>query len=458
MTPFVVDYLCCRRNLLELIQCYMWNKKAPINGAFSFSSMLYSFFVVLLYILYRKNILTFKGFWANVLVTKPKDLEQEPLKMNITKKIEKRIRQNEIKVNPLEEKKHIEDTGEILIDIKPSGRKENWSKLKIQSRRVWKLFKIARETIDPEIISADALQRLYESGDILTFKCNYTKGTRKLHQAWFSRNKFDPLSAHRKGILMFAQTSRVMDKILEQAPNTRFIFLTCTTKNVKAPDVSKEVDRYYTAFRRIFGTGKEVIADARKFNRQIDGTIKELEVTYREVSKDTYHLHAHLILAVKPTYFLPQNYMTQKKMRELWAKAADLNYDPFVFIETIKGHGQALKKAVAEISKYPTKPTSILSLSEDLGAEVLANLQRALFNRRLITFTGIFRKVRRELKLQDIEAHNLIHIDEEGISEDEQGDKIEFHIFRWSSSLREYVCLSGKIVDEMDTEEREKQV
>ena len=377
--------------------------------------------------------------------------------MNILSKIKKRINQNRELVNSSAQNiETIDDTGEILIDIKPSGRKENWSKLKIQSRKVWRLFKIARGK-DKSVISADALQRLYESGDILKFKCNYTKGTRKLHQAWFSRNKFDPLSAHRKGILMFAQTSRVMDVILERSPNTRFIFLTCTTKNVKAPDITKEVDRYYIAFRRIFGTGKEVIADARKFNKQIDGTIKELEITYQKVG-DTYHLHAHLILAVKPTYFLPQNYMTQKKIRQLWAKAADLNYDPFVFIETIKGHGNALKKAVAEISKYPTKPTSILKLSEEQGAEVLANLQRALFNRRLITFTGIFRKIRKELKLQDIENHNLIHIDEEGISEDEKGDRIEFHIFRWSSSLREYVCLPYKVVEEMDAEEREKQV
>lgn len=377
--------------------------------------------------------------------------------MNIIKKIKKRIRQNEIKVNSSAQNvETVTDTGEILIDVKPSGRKENWKKLKIQSRKVWKLFKVARSK-DSSVISASALQRLYESGDVLTFKCNYTKGTRKLHQAWFSRNKFDPLSAHRKGILMFFQTSRVMDKILEQAPNTRFIFLTCTTKNVKASDIEKELDRYYVGFRRIFGTGKEVISAAREFNKQIDGTIKELEVTFNK-KEDSYHIHAHIILAVKPAYFLPQNYMKQKAIRQLWAKAADLDYDPFVFIETIKGHGNALKKAVAEISKYPTKPTSILSLSEDLGAEVLSNLQRALYNRRLITFTGIFRKIRKELRLQDIENHNLIHIDEEGISEDEKGDKIEFHIFRWSSSLREYICLPYKVVEEMDAEQYQKQV
>lgn len=379
--------------------------------------------------------------------------------MNITKKIKRRIRQNEIKVNSSAQNINIEtvtDTGEILIDIKPSGRKENWSKLKVQSRRVWKLFKIARAK-DYSLISADALQRLYESGDILTFKCNYTKGTRKLHQAWFSKNKFDPLSAHRKGILMFAQTSRVMDVILERNPNTRFIFLTCTTKNVKAPDIEKELDRYYVGFRRIFGTGKEVISAARKFNKQLAGTIKELEITYNK-KEDSYHIHAHIVLAVKPAYFLPQNYMTQKAIRQLWAEAAELNYDPFVFIETIKGHGNALRKAVAEISKYPTKPTSILSLSEELGAEVLSNLQRALYSRRLITFTGVFRKVRRELKLQDIESHNLIHIDENGISEDEQGDKIEFHIFRWSNSLREYICSPYKVVEEMDAEQYQKQV
>lgn len=377
--------------------------------------------------------------------------------MNNQDKIKEIISEGKIKVNPLEEKKHIEDTGEILVDVKPSGRKEQWGKLKRKSRMMWGLLDLAHEE-NSEVISADALQRFYESGDVLIFKHNHTKGTKKLHQAFFSKHKLDPLSAHRKGLILFAQTNKVVDLILERQPGTRFIFLTLTTRNVKADDVlsapeviNAELDRYYTGFRRIFGTGKEVIKEARDFNKQVEGTIKYVELSFND-EEDSYHVHAHILLAVKPSYFAPQHYLTQDKLRELWMKAADLDYEPFVNVQAVHGYGNQLKKTIAEISKYPLKPASVLNLPKEKGAEVVGNIQLGLFNRRLVTFTGIFRQIRRELKLQDIEAHSLIHVDDEGISEDEKGDFIEFYIYRYSASLGDYVCSPYALVKALDEE------
>ena len=377
--------------------------------------------------------------------------------MNITKKIEERIRQNELKVNPLKEKKYVEDTGEILEDIKPSGRKEQWGKLKRKSRMMWGLLDLAHEE-NPEIISESTLQRFYESGDTLIFKHNHTKGTKKLHQAFFSKHKLDPLSAHRKGLILFAQTLKVVDLIMERKLGTRFIFLTLTTRNVKADDVlsapeaiKAELDRYYVGFRRIFGTGKEVISAARDFNKQVEGTIKYVELSFND-EEDSYHVHAHILLAVKPSYFAPQHYLTHDKLRELWMKAADLDYEPFVNVQAVHGYGNQLRKTIAEISKYPLKPASVLNLPKERGAEVVGNIQLGLFGRRLVTFTGIFRQIRRELKLQDIEAHNLIHVDDEGLSEDEKGDFVEFYIYRYSASLGEYVCSPHALVKSLDDE------
>ena len=378
--------------------------------------------------------------------------------MNITKRTKKSISPKQAKVNTTaKEIETIDNTGEILEDIKPSGRKEQWGKLKRKSRMMWGLLDLARRK-DESIISAGALQRFYESGDVLLFKHNHTKGTKKLHQAFFSKHKLDPLSAHRKGLILFAQTTKVVDLILARKPSTRFIFLTLTTRNVKADDVmsapeviNKELDRYYTGFRRIFGHSSEVISAARDFNKQIEGTIKYVELSYNN-EEDSYHVHAHILLAVKPDYFLPQHYMTHEKLRELWAKAADLDYLPFVNVQTVKGYGNQLKGAIAEISKYPLKPASVLDLPKEKGAEVVGNIQLGLFNRRLITFTGIFRQIRRELKLQDIETHSLIHVDEEGISEDEKGDFIEFYVYRYSASLGDYVCSPYSVVKALDEE------
>ena len=371
-----------------------------------------------------------------------------------TKKI---ISANESKVNSQieRERETIDDTGEVLIDIRPSGRREKWGTLKRKSRMMCGLLALARKE-NPEIISESALQN--ESGDVLIFKHNYTKGTKKLHQAFFSKHKLDPLSAHRKGLILFAQTSKVVDLIMARKPNTRFIFLTLTTRNVKADDalsapevISAELDRYYTGFRRIFGHSSEVVSAARDFNKQIEGTIKYIELSYND-EEDSYHVHAHILLAVSPSYFLPQHYMTHEKLRELWAVAADLDYLPFVNVQTVKGYGNQLRGAIAEISKYPLKPASVLNLPKEKGAEVVGNIQLGLFGRRLVTFTGIFRQIRRELKLQDVETHSLIHVDEDGVSEDEQGDFVEFYAYRYSASLGDYVCLPYVVVKAQDEE------
>ena len=370
------------------------------------------------------------------------------------KEHKERISQNLENVNPLAEKNYVEDTGEILRDKKPSGKIENWKKYKKQSRKVYRLFCKAREQ-DNHVISANALASIRDCGDILTFKVNLTKQESKLHQAFFCKNKFCPICARRRSKLLAYQTSRVVDRILAEDPTARFLFLTLTTKNVSGSEVSKEVDRYCESIRRIFNNGKGSLSGtAKKFREQVLGTIRHIEATFnikRDKDGQGYHIHGHILIAVKGSYFLPENYLTQKEFQMMWKQAARLDYDPVVHIKVIKGHGQDLKKAIIEVSKYPTKPANILDLPEEKAVEVLSNLQYGLYNRRLVTFTGLFRKYRRELKLEDIEKANLIHVGDEETT-DEHGDHIEYHVFRWCQSLEEYICAKYQTVQKLDFE------
>lgn len=370
------------------------------------------------------------------------------------KEYKERISQNLENVNPLAEKNYVEDTGEILRDKKPSGRIENWKRYKKQSKKVYRLFRKAKEQ-DDSIISANALNSLRDCGDVLTFKVNLTKQESKLHNAFFCKNKFCPICARRRSKLLAYQTSRVVDRILAEELTARFLFLTLTTKNVSGSEVSKEIDRYCESIRRIFNNGKGSLSGiAKKFREQVLGIIRHIETTFnikRDKDGQGYHVHAHILVAVKGSYFLSENYLTQKEFQEMWKQAARLDYDPIVDIRPIKAHGQDLKKAIIEVSKYPTKPANILDLPEDKAVEVLSNLHYGLFNRRLVTFTGSFRKYRRELKLEDIERANLIHVDDEETI-DEHGDHIEFHIFRWCNSLGEYICAKYQTVQELDFE------
>ena len=381
--------------------------------------------------------------------------------MNKTNKTKEIIGQNQVKVNSsAKEIETVTDTGEILRDKKPSGRIEHWHKYKKQSRKVYRLFRKAKEQ-DDGVISANALASIRDCGDVLTFKVNLTKQESKLHQAFFCKNKFCPICARRRSKLLAYQTSKVVDRILAEDSTARFLFLTLTTKNVSGSEVSKEVDLYCESVRRIFNNGKGSLSGiAKKFREQVLGTIRHIEATFN-IKKDEngqgYHIHGHILIAVKGSYFLPENYLTQKEFQTMWKQAARLDYDPIVHIKVIKGHGQDLKKAIIEVSKYPTKPANILDLPEEKAVEVLSNLQYGLYNRRLVTFTGLFRKYRRELKLEDIEKANLIHVGDEETT-DEHGDHIEYHVFRWCQSLEEYICAKYQVVQELDFEFfREKQ-
>ena len=67
----------------------------------------------------------------------------------------------------------------------------------------------------------------------------------------------------------------------------------------------------------------------------------------------------------------------------------------------------------------------------------------------MVGHTGIFFKLRRELKLEDIETADLLKIDDE---ETEEEGTYEYHVFRWSYSMKEYICAPYQLVKSMDEE------
>ena len=358
-----------------------------------------------------------------------------------------RISQSKVKVNPSTEKNYVTNTGEILRDKTKKGKDKKWAKKKSQSLHVANIFAKARKE-NEEIISASALDSIRHCSEVLTFKVHTETGESTLNEIYTCKNKFCPICASRRSTLLRNQTMKVVDKILEQDSTTRFIFLTLTTENVLGSDIEEEVTNYVKSLQRIFSKGNGAIKESEKLRSSVLGTMRHIEVTYA-IKRDDYHVHAHVILAVKGSYFEHENYLTQKDFQALWKKAAKLNYDPIVHVKVIKGKGKQLESAVAEVSKYATKVSNILTLPDDKAVEVLSYMQIGLFNRRLIGHTGIFYKLRRELKLEDIETADLLKIDDE---EEEKEGTFEYHVFRWSYSMKEYICEERDVIKALDEE------
>ena len=95
--------------------------------------------------------------------------------------------------------------------------------------------------------------------------------------------------------------------------------------------------------------------------------------------------------------------------RKLWAKAMKLDYTPVVDIRTVKAHKRKnLKSAIIETAKYPVKPfdvdTEDVSLfSEFKKDKITDDLSQGLHRKRQIGFGKLFKEIKAELALDDVE-------------------------------------------------------
>lgn len=325
----------------------------------------------------------------------------------------------------------ITNTGEILTDKRDNGQERPWELHKVNSLKLHELYQKAIK-IDKDCITQNRLQSLEECASFLLFGINQEQ-KKRLKGANFCRLRTCPMCNWRKSLKLFGQVSRITDKVLEQAPTTRFIFVTFTIKNCKADELSATIDRMNQGFKNL--TNKNLrIASTSKFKASLLGYIKAIEVTYNS-KEDTYHPHIHCIFAVQSRYFT-SGYIKKGDWQGIWQECCKLDYEPMVKVQTIKG-GTA--KAVAEVAKYPVKMDELANLSNEKQAvDALIVFTKILKGRRLITFGGIFADIKKQLKLEDIDSGDLVHVDDE--QETEKFNEVAQVLFKFRVKVGCYVC------------------
>lgn len=323
-------------------------------------------------------------------------------------------------------------TGEILQDYSSTGKERPWNLHKKENLRLVELYKKAR-TKDISLISDSRLFDLEHCGDTLTFLQN-VEGKKKLKTANFCRIRLCPMCQWRRSLKMFSQVKKITDKILENDKSTRFIFGTFTIKNTDAENLEACINILNKKFKYLVDQ-KKTFAPAKKLKQNLLGYLKAVEVTYNSKDK-TYHPHLHVIFAVKSTFFKnKQNYMTKKEWIELWQKALNVDYKPQTDIRAIKTN---TGKAIAEVAKYPAKVAPILSLNDDEAIEVLKTLTSSLNKKRFVAYGGIFKTIKQELKLADIETDkDLVNVDTE---QQERFNAVTAVLFKYNFKFGCYIC------------------
>lgn len=323
-------------------------------------------------------------------------------------------------------------TGEILKDYSSTGKERPWKLHKQENLRLVEIYKMTKEK-KLNLISDSRLLDLEHCADTLTFLQN-AEGKKKLKTANFCRLRLCPMCQWRRSLKMFGQVQAITDKILERDKSTRFIFGTFTIKNTDAENLEACIDNLNKKFRYLVASSL-TFAPAKKLKQNLLGYLKAVEVTYNTKDK-TYHPHLHVIFAVKSTFFKnSSNYMSKKEWISLWQQALGVDYKPQTDIRAIKS-GTA--KAVAEVAKYPVKTAPILSLPDDEAVEVLKTLTLSLNKKRFVSYGGIFKTIKQELKLQDVETDkDLVNTD---IEQQERFNAVTAVLFKYNFKFGCYIC------------------
>ncbi|MFV8213764.1 protein rep [Streptococcus pluranimalium] len=301
----------------------------------------------------------------------------------------------------------------ILIDTNSKGKDRNWRGRKIMSLKLADIFKELgyRQSL---------IDRLSSCGEVLKF-IQQDDGSLRLYQAYFCKNKLCPMCNWRRSMKYSYQTSRIVDEAIKQEPKARFLFLTLTVRNVKGEDLNVTLTSLTQSFDRLF---RRV-----KVKKNLLGYLRSVEVTYNEIEK-TYHPHIHVLMMIRPSYFRSSDdYISQKEWGDMWSQSLKVNYFPIVDIRVVKQSYQGIEKAIVETAKYPVKPMDL----DVTDKQVVDDLYQGLYRKRQLGFGGLFKSIKKQLELDDIENGDLIHTNDK--NEFSEGTKI---VAIWNAIKQNY--------------------
>lgn len=284
----------------------------------------------------------------------------------------------------------------ILKDISKNGKDRKWKQRKLQN------IKLAERL---ETLGIKNFESVYQCAEVLRFQ-EQEDSSLKLYQAWFCKNRQCPICNWRRSLKYSAQISKIIDKAIQKYQKSNFLFLTLTQKNCVGEELDKTLKEMHKSFN--------LLMRYAKVKKNLLGFVRATEVSYNTIRED-YHPHMHVLLMVSNTYFKnKKNYITQEEWVQLWQRAMKLDYEPSVDIRRVYDKkGKGIVSAIQETAKYPVKPMDIEVTDENELLQVTYDLYHGLKRKRLLSFGGIFKEIKNELGLDDVEDGDLVNVDDD---------------------------------------------
>jgi len=329
----------------------------------------------------------------------------------------------------------------ILRDLKQSGKERPWRKNKLFSIAISKAYFLLSELRQYGAIVGSC-------GNNLKFgSCATVEHGKKLIEAYFCKVRLCVMCQWRKSLVIRKQVLDLVHWHREKYSTDVPLLLTLTVINVSSDDLGHTINRMNVAWRRLM--------ERRVIRRSVRSWFRSLEITYNKELQD-FHPHFHVLLMVPASYFDIRRdfYVSQQEWLRLWKLSMRDDRITQVDIRTIKARKVGtLESMAAEVAKYATKPSSYVQENSngllEASPSIVEDLHYALKGRRLVGFGGLFKQIREEKKMVDVEEADLIHIDEDGVVKECLckicGSTLLEELYRWEIGLRQYRKVKVKI-------------
>jgi len=308
----------------------------------------------------------------------------------------------------------LKDTGEVLDDKKLGVDKGN-EYIETCAFTLRKKQSLAISNAFNSLGMEKKGQYIRDCGGLLGFKECPSGHFKKLAFANFCGQRLCPMCQWRRSLKTFGQVSQIYNVISSRYNERSYsaVMLTLTIKNCEHGELEKTVSNLTKSFNRLF--------DCKKNNLpfKVVGYFRALEVTYNK-KQNNFHPHIHALLLVNQAdynkYFALKDkiiFKTQDLISNNWARLLKVER-AFVHLQRMKN---SELKMIAEVAKYATKPSSYIEKTKDdtyfVNSDVLLEIHNGLFRKRLISFGGLFKDIKKELSLDDIEkTKDLINVSE----------------------------------------------
>lgn len=238
------------------------------------------------------------------------------------------------------------------------------------------------------------LDRLKECGNFIKFQSSEDKTKFILAGGNFCKNRFCPFCSWLKAKRTAFELLELI-KVVEYNEKLAFIFITLTVPNVPKESLREEIESFNISFNRLWKT-----KEFKAFNK---GFIRKLEITYNEERND-YHPHFHLVVAVNKSYFTSRDYMSKRRLLELWQRATR---NPAITQVDIKPCRMDTVKQVMELATYSAKQGDLYS-----SKEVFDGFYEGLFRKKLLVYNGIFKEYKKKIDAGEVDPAEVIELNQ----------------------------------------------